>query len=371
VDEHTLRLGFACSWWTPRASTWSGTPGALESALRRQPIDLVSIDAQRSLAGKVLLRALYSPTSTPWKYSRLNRALAVRRIRTRVRRARCDAVVSMADDDAAAGVPTFAYQDMNFSVALEHVTGGDPRLVTVLPASPRLLAQLVEEQRRNYDSISAVLVMGTWFRDWLVERQGLDPSRVAVVGGGITNLAADVTPPTSRGRLLFLGADFHRKGGDQVLAAVDLLRQRGHDVTLTVAGPRRWPLPGNPPAWVEFAGYVDGPSTAALWAGHDTLVMPSRFEAHGIAFSEALAAGRPCVGRRVFAMPELIGDGGRLVDAHAGVEELAETITGALADDALFERVWQNREGVRRERSWDAVAGRIVAVVGASANIGS
>jgi glycosyltransferase involved in cell wall biosynthesis len=99
--------------------------------------------------------------------------------------------------------------------------------------------------------------------------------------------------------------------------------------------------------------------------------MPSRFEAHGIAFSEALAAGRPCVGRRVFAMPELIGDGGRLVDAHAGVEELAETITGALADDALFERVWQNREGVRRERSWDAVAGRIVAVVGASANIGS
>jgi glycosyltransferase involved in cell wall biosynthesis len=162
--------------------------------------------------------------------------------------------------------------------------------------------------------------------------------------------------------MLFLGADFYRKGGDQVVAAVALLRHRGRDVTLTVAGPRRWPMPGGPPAWVRFAGYLDPGAVPSLWADHDLLVLPSRFEAYGIVFSEALAAGRPCVGRRAFAMPELIGDCGRLIEEDDGVEELAAAIVAVLEDDAVYERTWQRRLQVREDRSWDAVASRILAI---------
>src|SRR3989442_2809270 len=161
-ERTTVRLGFACSWWTPRASTWSGTPLALQSALSGQAVDLVPIDAQRPLPGKVLLRALHAPTSTPWKYGRVNRVLTARAIRRRVRRTGCDAVVVVADDDVPTDVPTFAYQDMNFSVAA-HFAAVDPRIVTVLPAGRRLLDRLEAEQRRHYDSLTGVLVMGTWF----------------------------------------------------------------------------------------------------------------------------------------------------------------------------------------------------------------
>jgi len=63
-----------------------------------------------------------------------------------------------------------------------------------------------------------------------------------------------------RRRLLFVGRvnhdfDFYAKGGDLVLATLALLR-RDHDprITLTVAGPENWPVPGSPPDGVPFLG---------------------------------------------------------------------------------------------------------------------
>jgi glycosyltransferase involved in cell wall biosynthesis len=252
---------------------------------------------------------------------------------------------------------------MNFSVAVGHLDTPERPYISTFPTTPQVLQRLADEQRRNYDSLSGLFVFGAWFRDWLVEHQGLPHERVHVVGAGMNHTTARDRPPTRQGRLLFVGGDFLRKGGDQVVAAVDLLRQRGEDVTLTVAGPSRWPLPGSPPSWVRFAGYVSPEHAEDLWLDHDLLVVPSRFEAYGMVFSEALAAGRPCIGRRVFAMPELIGDAGRLIERGDGAEELAGAVLDALSDDTLFERVWRDREDVRRERSWDAVAARIVAVV--------
>jgi glycosyltransferase involved in cell wall biosynthesis len=358
-----LRVGFACSWWNPRTTTWSLIPASLQAALERQPVEVVSIEAQRPVPGKVALRLLHAPSSTPWKYGRLNRALAARSIRRQARQRRCDVVVSNADDDSPAGVPTFAYQDMNFDVAVAYFDEFEGRYLSVIPTTRRVLERLAREQRRNYDGLAGIFVFGSWFRDWLVERQGVAADRVHVVGAGMHHVPSADRRPARTGRLLFMGADFERKGGDQVLVATELLRQRGHDVTLTVAGPARWPLAGSPPSWVNFAGYVGADRAPALWAGHDLLVVPSRFEAYGMVFSEALAVGRPCVGRRAFAMPELIGDGGRLVSPDGDAEEVAHTIAEALSDDALYERVWRARDDVRRERSWDAVAARMTSTL--------
>jgi glycosyltransferase involved in cell wall biosynthesis len=313
--------------------------------------------------GKVALRALHGLSSTPWKYGRLNRALTARTIRRQARRHHCDFVVSNADDDMPAGVPTFVYQDMNFDVAVAYFDQSEGRFLSVIPTTRAVLERMASEQRRNYDGLAGIFVFGAWFRDWLVDRQGVDPDRVHVVGAGMHHVPVSVERPLRRGRLLFLGADFERKGGDTVLAAAELLRQRGQDVSLTVAGPASWPLSSARPPWVRFAGYVGHREAAALWAEHDLLVVPSRFEAYGMVFSEALAAGRPCVGRRVFAMPELIGDQGRLIAADGGSEELADAVAEALADDALYERVWRARDDIREQRSWDAVAARMTSVL--------
>jgi glycosyltransferase involved in cell wall biosynthesis len=358
-----LKLGFACAWWTPRASTWSGTAPAVKHALERQPVDLVSIESQRSTIGKVAFKALYAPMPTPWKYSRLHRAMTARAVRRAARAATCDAVISVGDDDSPAGPPSFVYQDMNFSVALAHMDRGGPTWVNVMRSSRSVLERLDREQRWHYGDLAGVLAMGRWFGDWLVEHVGVPRGKVHVVGAGISPPAEDLPAPRRHGRLLFIGVDFERKGGDQVVEAVRRLRQRGTDVTLSVVGPRKWPMQDPVPSGVEFLGHVGGDRLEALWADADLLVVPSRFEAYGKVFSEALAAGRPCIGRRSYAMPELIGDGGLLVEPDAGADELVSVIPAALDDDALYDRVWRSRTGVRQSRSWDAVASRIVSVV--------
>src|SRR5205807_7973528 len=169
--------------------------------LARQPIDLVPIDAQRPLVGKVLLRALYWPLETPWKYGQLNRVLTARAIRRQARRTGCDVVVTTADDDMFAGMPTYAYQDMNYSAALGHLgTPGGP-FVSVIPTTTKVLERLEREQRNNYELLAGIFTFGSWFRDWLVDGQGIPSERVHVVGAGINNVLQEERRPARRGRL--------------------------------------------------------------------------------------------------------------------------------------------------------------------------
>src|SRR5205085_2867806 len=132
-------------------------------------------------------------------------------------------------------------------------------------------------------------------------------------------------------------------------------------ITLTLAGPPRWPLPGAVPEGVRFLGAVPLERVRALYREHDLFVMPSRFEPFGIVFAEALAHGLPCVGRDHFAMPELIvpGVGGALIE-NDDPDDLARAIAATLADDELYAACRGNRTEIARRYSWDSVATAIV-----------
>ncbi len=94
-------------------------------------------------------------------------------------------------------------------------------------------------------------------------------------------------------------------------------------------------------------------------------MLPSWFEAYGLTFLEARAAGLPCVGRRAFAMPELVPEGtGALVAEDAGAEDVAAAIHSVCTDDAPRDRVVRDASAVARENSWNAVAGRMLEVIG-------
>jgi len=200
--------------------------------------------------------------------------------------------------------------------------------------------------------------MSRWYADLLVERYGVDGDRVWVQPAGMNN------PPVARrdprqapaGRILFVGTEFERKGGDLVVEAIRRLRSAVGDVVLTVAGPDRWPLPGSPPAWVDFKGLLSPAAVSTLLPTHDVFAMPSRFEPFGIAFVEALAAGLPCVARRGFAMPEIVEDGvtGALVVSD-DPDELASAIAGLLNDPAVYDRVAAALPSLLARHDWDAV----------------
>lgn len=370
------RLGLACAWTADPRATWSGTPWALRESLRRVPggPEIVDVGVAPPRWLRTGLNALsarrhrgrwvaYWPEWSGWRHA------AERRIAARVADERCDATLEIADL-AVVDRPYFLYQDLAAAlIARDDLRAAREEYFPMLTGRRRLAAKL-EWQRRVYAGAAGVFAMSRWLADFLVEHEGLPRDTVHVVPPGATSLSIagpvpDREPGRSRRRLLFLGRDFLRKGGDQVVAALAVLR-RDFDpsTTLTVAGPRSWPLPAPPPDGVDFLGPVPRDRVVPLIDAHDLLVMPSRLEGFGIALVEALGRGVPCVGRRAFAMPEIIDDGrtGALVDGDDPVE-LAEAAARVLADDRIYATTRERAGEVAGYYTWDRAAADMVRVV--------
>jgi glycosyltransferase involved in cell wall biosynthesis len=361
-DDRDPVVGFACSWWTPRAATWSFVAPRLRASLNRSGARIVDIETQRSLPLRALEVAASKITHQPWQYSRFERAMVDRKARSGAARLRPDAVIEIADVDTPLSVPYFPYQDMSITLGAASQRLPNGAYVNLLPASPARIEALAQRGAQRLMQATGFFAMSQWMADDAIDR-GVPAERVRVVHAGLSAAPEPVRDPADpmKGRLLFVGLDFARKGGDAVVAAAQLLRDRGVDVTLTIVGPARWPLPGSPPSWIEYRGPVSAEVLRTLWARHDVFLMPSRFEAYGIALVEALAAGLPSIAYDAYAMPEFIrhGETGLLVD-EVDPEALADAITKILDDPAFLMRVAAARPEILDRHDWDRSAERMI-----------
>jgi glycosyltransferase involved in cell wall biosynthesis len=123
--------------------------------------------------------------------------------------------------------------------------------------------------------------------------------------------ARSLSPP----RVLFMGGDFPRKGGFDLL---DVWRNGAFGRRATLDLVTDFALDANRlPEGVRLVRGVT-PYSATwrdVWRGADLFVMATRSEAFGMVFQEAAASGVPAIGTRINAIPELIEDDvtGRLV----------------------------------------------------------
>ena len=348
-------------------TTWAGVSAGLMIALDARPdIDLTRIDAQHDFVTSAALVGLGRARGYgTWKYSRPSRRLTHAKVRRGLRRHDVDAVLGVADIETIADVPTFLFQDANFSAIRAH----HDLLVEHAPALVRFpagrLDELIAEQRAAYASAECVLTFGQWFADWLVEHDGVPRERVHVIGGGMHNLPAkrDLQARGLGGtKVLFIGREFFRKGGELVVSAIEQLRSSGSgDFTLTVVGPRTWPLATPVPDWVDFRGEVPARDVRQTWADHDVFALPTWYEPYGLVFLEARAAGVPSLGRAAYCLPELVpASAGRLIPPAGGVEAVAEELLAISNDQDLFTSVAAESGAVRANSSCANVGGRAV-----------
>lgn len=159
-------------------------------------------------------------------------------------------------------------------------------------------------------------------RDEAMTAFGLTEDRVRLIHHAVTPLAggsAEAGRRLAGGRyVLTLGRVEKRKN---IGAAVDALHGLPDDVRLVIAGP-----PGNDgdavdariarhrPDRVLRIPAVSNDDRAALVAGAEALLWPSRYEGFALPPLEALAAGTPVIATAVGALPELIGAVYDLVD---------------------------------------------------------
>jgi glycosyltransferase involved in cell wall biosynthesis len=139
--------------------------------------------------------------------------------------------------------------------------------------------------------------------------------------------------------LLFVGRLVSVKGADLAIEALERLRRRGIDQTLTICGdgPERRALEEQARRAglrnsVDFEGWTDPEELAMNYRRSKLLLVPSRYEPFGIVALEAIASGCPVVAANTGGLPEAVGDCGILV-APDDAQQLAHGIERALQPD--------------------------------------
>lgn len=355
-------LNYCASWDSDRVKTWSGTTWSLEQALKtRFNLNDVSL-ASRTFAGRAFrkVRRAVGGDDLDLGFMRKQQVFFEKEGCPRA-----DAWFQFGEVPMPVeGERHYVYQDLAVEW-LARCMRDDPQTFAYTgfaAVTRRAMEQRARLQQEFYEKASGIFTMGQWMADFLVDEVGLPAEKVHHVGGGLnTHGSPDLSAREGR-TFIFAGRDYRRKGGDLVLEAFDILHSRDKELRLLIAGPKSDFASGHD--GVEFMGDVTNDVLGSLFAKSDCFVMPSRFEAYGLVFPEALACALPCVGRRAFEMQHFIEDGvtGRLVGSD-DPEELAEAMLDCLTNPIIRQNVIDNVPSIVEKYSWAAVADRIHGVI--------
>jgi glycosyltransferase involved in cell wall biosynthesis len=166
-----------------------------------------------------------------------------------------------------------------------------------------------------------------WAKQSFVDDYGCREEDVAVIPPGIdVDQFANVERDHELPRILFVGGDFVRKGGD-LLLKVFRQRLRGKAELLLVTRDQLGEEPG-----VRIFNNVapNSPTLLGLYREADIFVLPTRADCYSLVCMEALASGLPCVTTKVGGIVDILEEGktghSLEVDDEAGLGDVLEAL---------------------------------------------
>ena len=207
-----------------------------------------------------------------------------------------------------------------------------------------------------------------WAANTAIQNYGIDEAKVKVVPFG-ANIKCNRTNddvknliekrPIDKCKLLFMGVDWTRKGGDIAIRVTKQLNKLGLETELTIAGCQ--PIIDEPlPTFIKLEGFVSGNKIDDLFAESHFLIMPSRAECYGIVFCEASSFGVPSIATNIGGINTAIKDGrnGKLFLYDADIEEYSTYIAHLFSDYAQYKKLAISSFNEYQSRLNWAVAGQ-------------
>jgi glycosyltransferase involved in cell wall biosynthesis len=191
-----------------------------------------------------------------------------------------------------------------------------------------------------------------WAKDSLVHDYGVDGSRVTILPPGTT--LSNYPDPNARGprrpgplRLLFVGGDFKRKGGDLLLDVFNAHLRDSCELHLITAADV---ATGNG-VHVYRGLKPHSADLLRLYADADVFVLPTRGDCLAVVLGEAMASSLPIITTRVGAHAEAVEDGesGFVLDVDDGAA-LRDRIERLARDPALAARMGKRSRQIGEER---------------------
>ena len=353
--------------------TWSGSSVYFFEALKKRGVLTGAIAASPPRVQQLFYKMIsIQPDMARWKFKYyLN--LGYYRAMTRAAEKR---LAVFADKDYEVILQVGAWYDMTGYRGKPVVSYHDGNLATLLKSpygypgiSRAYINRTLEYERQLYDRIRLIFPMSRWLADSFMNDNGMPGTKVFPVGAGINlPLIRDVSGKNYEApRILYVGKDFQRKGGSDLLAAFAMVRKEIKDAELTIIGPQL----ESAPEGVRCVGFLSKANESGLerlldeYERASIFVLPSLYEPFGIVFAEAMAHRLPCIGTNICAMPEIIdsGETGYVVPPREPAV-LAKHIVMLLREPDVC-RTFGNRgfEKYRAQFTWESVVARITDVI--------
>jgi glycosyltransferase involved in cell wall biosynthesis len=237
--------------------------------------------------------------------------------------------------------------------------------------SRKRIDQALRYEEQTARRMTAIFTFSEYLRQSFINNYGVPADRVFNVGGGIniTELPEPASQKDLRSpRILFIGTEFTRKGGPQLLDAFRIVRQSIPSAELHIVGPTQI---GDLPPGAVLHGHLSKaePEQKArlesLFREASIFALPSLYEPFGIAPLEAMLNQVPTVVTNAWALREFVTPGinGALVE-KGSTDDLAQKLTQLLSNpDQLAAMGQKGREIVLARYTWPAVVDRMAAII--------
>jgi glycosyltransferase involved in cell wall biosynthesis len=192
-----------------------------------------------------------------------------------------------------------------------------------------------------------------WAAASFVEDYACPPDRVIAIPPGVDlDLFRPAARPSRIPRILFVGGDFRRKGGDLLVDAFrGRLRGRAElDLVTSAAAP----VAEEAGVRLHVGVKPNSERLLALYAGADVLALPTSADCLPLVALEAAACGLPIVCTRVGGLPEAVVDGETgWVIPPGDRGSLADALERLVSDGELRARMGRSARALA-ERAFDA-----------------
>lgn len=222
-----------------------------------------------------------------------------------------------------------------------------------------------------------LVAWSTWTKDALVADYGVPAAKITVIPPGVDVGLWDRAPrtaavPDAPVRILFVGGDLARKGGDRLIAAVRALRADPALPPIELHLVTRSEVADEPGVHVHRLG-PNSPELIALYHECDVFSLPTLGDCLPMVLSEAGVAGMALVSTAVGAIHEIVRDGETgLLIAPGDTAALEVALRRLVSDPALRLQLGRAAaELVRRDYDATINAARLVHLVSAVAGRGA
>ena len=241
--------------------------------------------------------------------------------------------------------------------------------------SRKRIDQALRYEEETAQQMTAIFTFSEYLRQSFIRDYHCSPDKVFNVGGAVNLTEIPAAVPNkdyTSNRILFIGTEFTRKGGPQLIEAFCTARQSIPTAELHIVGPAQLPtqIKDLPPG-VVFHGRLSKSDPTqrqtleSLFRDCTLFTLPSLYEPFGIAPLEAMLYQLPCLVTDAWALREHVTPGinGDLVQ-KGSAEDLAAKLTHLLSNpDHLAAMGQRARDQALTRYTWSAVVDRMSQVL--------